>query len=192
MWRRCDVSIYWHAPCKIIQYMGQASDAYIDYLHTQCVSTEHDNGRDNNEHKHQSKLSEKINLNSYSSSDFWWDAFGSFDSDTESLFMVQIINCEMFTILLEQICTLLCWLIRPIADLRAPKKTRLGRWRWIEFMMLVVVCRAWQWCWWWHGYRRDYQVFCRECSSIVSFCLTSLIREHRGYLSRYSWNKQRW
>ena len=35
--------------------------------------------------------------------------------------MVQIINCEMFTILLEQICTLLCWLIRPIADLRAPK-----------------------------------------------------------------------
>ena len=49
---------------------GQASAAYIDYLHTQCVSTEHDNGRDNNEHKHQSKLSEKINLNSYSSSDF--------------------------------------------------------------------------------------------------------------------------
>ena len=126
---------------------GQASAAYIDYLHTQCVSTEHDNGRDNNEHKHQSKLSEKINLNSYSSSDFWWDAFGSFDSDTESLFMVQIINCEMCTILLEQICTLLCWLIRPIADLRAPKKTRLGRWRWVEFMMLVVVCRAWQWCW---------------------------------------------
>ena len=31
------------------------------------------------------------------------------------------------------------------------KKTRLGRWRWVEFMMLVVVCRAWQWCWWGDG-----------------------------------------
>ena len=38
--------------CKIIQYMGQASDAYIDYLHTQCVFTEHDNGEDNNDQKH--------------------------------------------------------------------------------------------------------------------------------------------
>ena len=36
--------------------MGQASDAYIDYLHTQCVFTADDNGEDNNDHKYQRRL----------------------------------------------------------------------------------------------------------------------------------------
>ena len=42
--------------CKIIQYVGQASDAYIDYLHTQCVFTPDDNGEDNNDHKYHRRL----------------------------------------------------------------------------------------------------------------------------------------
>ena len=38
--------------------MGQASDAYIDYLHTQCVFIEQGNGDDNNDHKEQRRRGE--------------------------------------------------------------------------------------------------------------------------------------